>query len=88
MSPERRKQEERNYKMKTDLGYTYCAICQRKFRAVIPKGGDGSIVYPYKHKIRVVVIDKHETKTEVCPGSYRIGKDTQPYWNNPDETMW
>lgn len=36
---------------KRETGYNYkCSLCNRFIRVRIPKGGDGSLVVPYKHK--------------------------------------
>jgi hypothetical protein len=30
--------------------YVTCVVCGRRFKGTVPKGGDGSILYPRKHR--------------------------------------
>lgn len=36
--------------MKSKAEPVKCAVCSRIIKGRVPKGGDGSVLYPYKHK--------------------------------------
>jgi len=52
--------------------YVICAVCGKKYKGIVPKGGDGSALFPRKHKA-----PQRESGTrikETCPGSWVEGK--------------
>jgi hypothetical protein len=62
--------------------YVTCAVCGKRYAGKIPKGGDGSALYPRMHYQYIPYIDpamgimgnKPPTKI-VCDGSYREAKE-------------
>lgn len=49
-----------------DRGTIICTECNRRFKAVVPKGGDGSYVRPQKH---------HGADGNTCKGVYQMGME-------------
>jgi len=51
-----------------------CTWCHRRYVGRIPRGGDGSVLFPRKHKIkrreRTSVFPTYKTIVEVCKGSF------------------
>lgn len=54
--------------------YVTCAVCGYKFKGKVPKGGDGSVLFPYKHYQKIYYPLRRVSNT-VCPGSYREAKE-------------
>ena len=60
-----------------------CSVCGKRYTGKIPKGGDGSILFPRKHNIIYIEKAKNgfgqgwfgwtEINMCVCDGSYREG---------------
>lgn len=51
-----------------------CVICGGKYQGVVPKGGDGSVLRPRRHRISLPVSYRtrsggYRWKTEPCRGS-------------------
>lgn len=67
--------------MNNNREYVRCSMCGRKFVGKIPRGGDGSVLFPRKHWIVVTSpplfletgIEKYSIK-EVCMGSFQAGE--------------
>ena len=61
--------------------YVTCSVCGRVYQAIVPKGGDGSMFVPRKHKMTVAtkyvspINGSPIYKREVCSGSWREGID-------------
>lgn len=57
-----------------------CKVCQNRYVGRVPKGGDGSVLFPRKHNMSIPVTnnlgitDLPERKV-VCPGSYEVAKE-------------
>ena len=54
-----------------------CSVCQNTYAGKVPKGGDGSELYPRKHSTRYTINDSHlmlYSEKRVCPGSF------EPAW--------
>lgn len=62
-------------RMKKEL--VRCAVCGKVVAGKVPAGGDGSVLFPYKHysvrEIKYIKGIKVLTVQEVCEGSYREG---------------
>jgi len=56
-----------------------CSWCNKRYIGKVPKGGDGSVLYPRKHKItrrkRTSVFPTYTTVEEVCEGSFTAAKE-------------
>jgi len=53
-----------------------CRICGRRYAGVIPKGGNVSILFPWKHYIKIPVdTDTNEMMKELCFGSALPSKE-------------
>jgi len=60
--------------------YVFCCVCGKKYEAKIPKGGDGGLLVPRKHKIvistnSVAMNGTPIYKKETRSGSWREGFD-------------
>jgi len=57
--------------MKTEKEYVTCVVCLHKYVGIIPKGGDGSTLFPRSHT-RDVPISRYgygeSLGKERCPG--------------------
>jgi len=67
-------------KKKTEPLYVTCAVCKNRYIGVIPKGGDGSILFPRKHSRYVIYntnlhISMRIGNRERCPGSYQEAEE-------------
>jgi len=55
--------------------WVFCKVCGRKYQAIVPSGGDGSAIYPRKHKRKIPLTNNMGItiiifKKEYCPGSF------------------
>jgi hypothetical protein len=54
-----------------------CSVCGKKYAGKVPKGGDGSVLYPRRHKRFVpnpegYGLNQHSYHREICDGSFKI----------------
>jgi len=55
-----------------------CSVCGRVYKSKIPKGGDGSIVFPRKHYRNIGLSRQERTLDDAyCSGSYTEGKEIE-----------
>lgn len=51
-----------------------CSVCKMRYKGKIPKGGDGSVVFPRKHYRKIPLVGPFGilpwTDKERCPGSF------------------
>ncbi len=54
-------------------GYVTCAVCHKRYKGKVPKGGDGSVLFPYKHRQVDSYGDfgQYSITTSTCPGSFQ-----------------
>jgi len=81
---------------KAEINYVTCVYCGKRYQGKIPKGGDGSVLFPRKHKVFLhnpvsvgggISVDKGKFVT--CPGSYQEAKEYKDLYFNPyKETEW
>jgi hypothetical protein len=65
--------------------YVTCVICKRKVWGHVPKGGDGSALFPYKHKMTMSVLGwDGKPRKEICPGSMLACLEDTPDWKKYD----
>ena len=55
--------------------WVVCKVCGHKYQAIIPHGGDGSVIYPRRHMRTIPVTNNMGItilpgKKEYCPGSF------------------
>jgi hypothetical protein len=57
-----------------------CAVCGKRYAGKVPKGGDGSALFPRRHKILVPDskpkgLALHSYHYEICSGSFRACRE-------------
>lgn len=56
--------------------YVICSVCKRKYKGIVPKGGDGSCLFPARHYRKPEELKTRERPSRYwryCPGSSLAG---------------
>lgn len=63
-----------------------CSHCGREYVGKVPKGGDGSVLFPRKHRLSPGSAERYTSAFRsvkgydwTCPGSYKLAKEYQEY---------
>ena len=71
--------------MKYSIEYVTCVICKKQICGHIPKGGDGSVIFPYRHKVNITGLSwDGKPRKEYCPGSTLPCLEDTPDWKKYD----
>ena len=59
-----------------------CKVCGHTYQAIVPRGGDGSAIYPRRHTRKIPVTNNMGItilpgKREYCPGSFIAATDEE-----------
>lgn len=59
-----------------------CSHCGREYVGKVPRGGDGSVLFPRKHKLSLTSVERWCNRAGTptnhdwtCPGSYKAAKE-------------
>ncbi len=66
-----------------------CSYCGRKYVGKVPRGGDGSALFPRKHNLSLTSAERWSSPFRhvkghdwTCPGSYHEAKEYEQYSSN------
>jgi len=66
----------------TDDDYVTCSVCGKRYKGRIPRGGDGTVLYPRRHRIKIFYttnlgLSPRRPRYERCEGSFRAAVEYQ-----------